>query len=176
MTGIEFRNHQSEARALLTKKMHEKYPKLFQPCECRFYGRNNVADISIWKGWFPLLDRTLDSMQQHVDQHNKYCESRGEATIPQPVIFDIKEKFALMRIYIRPSNEFINGLVDAAETESGCICEYCGSNQEVGRQVTGWMKTICKSCNHLLVGPEMNEEFVAFSAGEFYLPHTVPIV
>ena len=97
------------------------------------YGYNSYVasenDIkrSVGKGWSTLLDRVFDKLP-----------------IGTP-IYDVKEKWGGLRIYVGGVTEEINNFISDIETESCSICEFCG---ESGKQVRlgGWVKTICPEC------------------------------
>ena len=65
----------------------------------------------------------------------------------------VKEKFGTLRFYYSGGNEFINGIVSHAEFLSGCICEKCGTTQNVGTTTGSWITTICKNC-YQIIHPE----------------------
>ena len=61
------------------------------------------------------------------------------------IIFDIKDKFATLRIY-GTFNEKIHKLIEDCEKECLKSCEVCGSQEEVEVQDNGWWTRYCKQC------------------------------
>lgn len=65
-------------------------------------------------------------------------------------IFQVKEKFGGLRIYIKDHDEMsdeLENMIAEAESKSLKTCEECGgSGSLVG--VGGWIKTLCPSCHH----------------------------
>ena len=67
-------------------------------------------------------------------------------TSPVIRIVQIKEKFGGLRIHIKGSDEFINGVTSLAQSLAYKICENCGTNQDVITNKKGWHKTYCAKC------------------------------
>jgi translation initiation factor 1 (eIF-1/SUI1) len=67
-------------------------------------------------------------------------------TSPVIRIVQIKEKFGGLRIHIKGSDEFINGVTSLAQSLAYKICENCGTNQDVITNKKGWYKTYCAKC------------------------------
>ena len=126
----------------LQEKLFKKYPKIFaqrnlppnKTCMC--FG------IETGNGWYHLIDNLCSCIQFHID-HNDY--SQIQAT-------QVKEKFGGLRFYntivgdyILGKHEYIQGMIDFAESLSSETCETCGSTKEVS-QTEGWVRTICKKC------------------------------
>jgi hypothetical protein len=72
--------------------------------------------------------------------------------IPQVVATQVKEKFGTLRFYYEGGDDYIQGLVDMAESMSAVTCEECGvpGKQRGG----GWILTSCdkhaeENKNHL---------------------------
>ena len=85
----------------------EKFPGLL----AEHYG-----GICTGPGCWPLIESTLDSIQKRKLAENLKTE-----------VVQIKEKFGLLRIYCRNSDEHIDTvLVHNAEVRSSRICEACG--------------------------------------------------
>lgn len=117
----------------LTKKLQEKYPTFFRdlygdPAKtCMAFG------IECSDGWYNLIE--------------KVCEDIAATNPPEEFRFaQIKEKFGELRIYADHGTEAIYKLLDAAERESGKVCESCGSRENVTTVGPGWIRTLCQSC------------------------------
>jgi hypothetical protein len=90
-------------------------------------------------GWNSLIDNIIKEIL-------KYNADKTEDTMIH--ISTIKEKFGGLRIYITPSIDYIEDLIDKAEDESYRTCEECGSTTAVSTNTDGWKKTLCNSCRN----------------------------
>jgi hypothetical protein len=86
-------------------------------------------------GWGTLLYRLSHAISTHA------CAVGLDVSVTL-----IKEKFGMLRVYVEGGDDEIDRLIDAAEAESGTICEVCG---EPGtRDTKGWCTTRCDACRH----------------------------
>lgn len=106
------------------KEIVENYPNLFLK-----------PRISINKGWIPLVTELLDAIEWRL-------KFTGEKT----KIVQIKQKFGGLRVWVEPSDDFIKGMVHLTEAMSYNICEYCGTNENLGRTQEGYIATCCRKC------------------------------
>ena len=119
--------------------MKTKYPEL-----CK-----NVA-YEIGPGWYGLVAKLIGLIHNHVKSNNCYRErlqKRNDHNVPvpeymeYPQIVQIKEKFGALRFYCDGGDQYINGVIDMAESMSTSICEQCG---DVGHtRGGGWLVTLC---------------------------------
>ena len=58
----------------------------------------------------------------------------------------IKEKFGGLRFYVSGATEEQWSRIDQADRDSYCVCEVCGSRENV-KTTGGWLKTYCDTCN-----------------------------
>ena len=121
-----------------------KYPKIFvnrygdmKETSMMFGFQNN-------DGWFWLIDQLCDSIQSYIDNHNSYCKEENK--IQQLVATSVKEKFGILSFNYYNGDNHIDGMVRIAENMSMNICEFCGSNHNVGR-TNGWIYTVCYNCH-----------------------------
>lgn len=126
-----------------TKKLFEKYPKIF-PKEKRDLGPMHTLmcfGFECGDGWYKVIDDLCFTIQQYVD-------STG-ATQPEAV--QVKEKFGTLRFYVDKANSEIYEMIDRAEQESGYTCEKCG---QPGKEIviSGWIETRCKKCYEKEIG------------------------
>ena len=97
-----------------------------------------------------------------------YCDMKDMMeleVIPQVVALQVKSKFSSLRFYYYGGDEEIRGMVSLAESLSYKICEECGRMDEnVGRNVHGWITTSCKDHAENVEDFEVNSEiFEIFS-------------
>ena len=110
-----------------TKRMEEKYPKMFsQP-----YG-----GFAIGEGWWPIIESLCSNIQHYINWKNKESE-----VVPQVVVAQIKEKFGGLRFYYEGGDDRIHGMVSMAESWADKSCETCGTPGTSGGK--GWIKTLC---------------------------------
>ena len=88
-------------------------------------------------GWFTLLKNVCACIASHIKHGGwKYEEPYR--------FFQIKEKYAGLRIYDNGHDEFISGVICMAESLSYVTCEACGNPGRVCCSQGGyWLKTLC---------------------------------
>lgn len=117
------------------KYLFETYASLFNLKETAMYPIA-MFGIECGDGWFKLLDMLMRSIQSHIEC-NKDC--------PPVRVHQIKEKFGGLRFYYDGGDDIVHGMTTFAENLSYCICETCGSSENV-KQTKGWISTICDKC------------------------------
>lgn len=122
-------------RKELEDKLIDKYPELFEdkdkpPTESLMCYGCECDD-----GWFDILNGMCRQIYQHI---NSKKENRPSYRFTQ-----IKEKFAGLRVYGIGSDDYIDGVVDMAESISYHTCEVCGDK---GFTMSSgfWLKTLCE--------------------------------
>lgn len=108
-------------------ELQEKYKQYLQSC----------LDLSPLNGWYELIDELLRLIDNHLIHDPKLKEIFR--------IIQVKSKFGGVRIYVDNSDEYIDGIIDMAESMSFHICEGCG-NKGSGININGWYTTCCKDC------------------------------
>ena len=117
----------------LTKQLAKKYPKLFHyylnPSRTRY---PIGLGLECGEGWYQIIDEALEKLSK----------------IDEVVLFQIKEKFGGLRIYVgdKPSehNKEIGDIIHAAEEKAWKTCEYCGKPGKT--KGGGWILTLCDEC------------------------------
>ena len=132
----------------------EAYPRIFIERSKTVYESCMGRGLECGNGWMPLIDSLCHQIQEHIDGHNEYAKQRKEATIPQFVALQIKEKFGSLRVYYSGGDEYCKGLVDMAATWSWNTCEICGKGgkRHVGH-TAGWVGSICDECSTKIKRP-----------------------
>jgi hypothetical protein len=125
----------------LDKILVEKYPKLFRDRNGDMMKTAMCWGFEHGDGWFWILDNLCDSIQNYIDQNNKWSKEK----VQQVIVTQVKEKFGSLCFYFNGGDSYIDGMVSLAENLSYKTCEFCGSMKEVGRTM-GWISTICKEC------------------------------
>lgn len=93
--------------------------------------------IECGKGWHELLKPIFKYIE-------KYNEGKDEEHRME--IFQIKEKFGGLCVYLNFYNDEVQKLIDIAEEEASNTCELCGSKENVGMAYEGWLTTECHNC------------------------------
>lgn len=122
-------------REELEQKLVSKFPELFAdkdkpPTESLMSFGCECAD-----GWFDILYGLCGVISQHIKNgHWKHEEPYR--------FFQIKEKYAGLRVYDNGHDEYIAGAIAMAETLSYRTCELCGAP---GRVCSAgiWLRTLC---------------------------------
>lgn len=90
-------------------------------------------------GWYGLVYPIIFD----IEEYNKTHPDKSQ----QIEIFQIKEKFGGLRIYLDNAPEYVKEKVRKAEELSKKICEVCGSPIDVVTySKNGWIRTRCKDC------------------------------
>lgn len=90
--------------------------------------------IECGNGWKPLLKPIFD----YIEEYNKSHEDKI-------TIFQIKEKFGGLRVYVDGATLELHNLIENAEYLAEDTCEICGSTKNVGKKA-GWITTCCIEC------------------------------
>ena len=64
------------------------------------------------------------------------------------LVFQVKEKFGLLRFYPNYYTDEIKKHISAAESLSFKTCEKCGTTNNVKLQTKGWRKVLCDKCSN----------------------------
>jgi hypothetical protein len=110
-----------------TKRMEEKYPKMFS---------EPYGGFCVGEGWWPILQALCSNIQHYLNWKNRQSE-----VVPQVVVAQIKEKFGGLRFYYDGGDEHVRGMVSMAESWASKTCETCGTPGK--SREGGWIKTLC---------------------------------
>lgn len=95
--------------------------------------------IECGDGWKSLYQPIIDWIAD-------YNEKNKDVPDFVPIqIFQIKEKFGQLRIYVSYEPEELSEMIGKAESESEKTCEHCGSKNDVGTTI-GWISHFCRNC------------------------------
>jgi hypothetical protein len=87
----------------------------------------------IGDGWFELVRDALR-------------EIKSKSGDKPPKLFQVKEKWGGLRMYMDPYNDDVADVIRLVERKSGEICEQCGEAGEL-RTDSGWWMTLCDEHN-----------------------------
>jgi hypothetical protein len=93
------------------------------------------------RGWVRIVTRWLEKVKMRCD----------EKELSYPDVFQIKQKFAQLRLYYRDLNKdgCIQSYIAAAHTEADASCERCGNSCQP-QTIGGWSSNLCCWCAHQL--------------------------
>lgn len=122
-----------------------RYPRLFA-------NRHDLSGRSSFHwgfehddGWFLIIAGLSSKLQSAADA----------GRIPQPVVTQVKQKFAELRFYVSARHPEISALVEAARQRSAITCEICGAPGS--RRASNGVKTLCD--DHFVSG--LNQQAIA---------------
>ena len=113
--------------------------------------------INRWPAWFDVEGNICATLMPRGFQHGdgwfdlvwKMCEDLEplvpgrEATSAAPFqVFEVKEKFGSLRVYVGRANKAIQRRIEEAGSESKRTCEICGK-AGFQRNNGGWINTRC---------------------------------
>lgn len=114
-----------------------KYPDLFRDKDRPPTESLMVFGCECDDGWFNILNNVCAVIAEHIKHGGWKYEDPYR-------FFQIKEKYAGLRIYDNGHDDYIAGVIRMAETMSYVTCEVCGSpGQSCCSQTGYWLKTLC---------------------------------
>ncbi len=109
-------------KAELEALLCERYPLIFAERNLLTTQIRMYWGIACSDGWFDLIDTLCNCLQK----------STGSNGAPQVVAVQVKEKFGVLRFYVRPgASEYQRGIISMAEAMSAHLCEQCGKPGQV---------------------------------------------
>lgn len=126
-----------------------RYPKIFR----KDFG------FECDDGWVNIIDNTCHLIQSHINNqrsqkaralrkvrtgetlHQWDREWLAKYPCRQVVFTQMKEKFGMLRAYHDGGDDYVFGVVDAAEEMSSFTCEVCGNLGTMNS--SGWIKCLC---------------------------------
>ena len=126
----------------LQNKLFEKYPTIFRQKDLDRTITAMCYGICCGDGWFDLIDEMCGNIQNRMENVNRGKDDNDhlicEAT-------QVKEKWGGLRFYVQGSDDYIDGVIDLAESMSYRICSHCGS-PSTPQKNRGWIYTMCDQC------------------------------
>lgn len=96
--------------------------------------------FAIGDGWEPLLRKVMAEIESE-----RLRLPPAEAD--RVKLFQVKEKWGGLRVYLSEANDTMSEALDRIERESFGVCERCGATgDDVFPQGGGWVKTLCPKC------------------------------
>ena len=93
------------------------------------------------KGWLKAFGyQMLEEIREDCIEHDY---------LDKLIVFQIKEKFGGLRVYVNFHIKELDELIDKAEQKSFSVCEKCGSEENVTTKPNrpyGWILTLCDNC------------------------------
>jgi len=118
-------------RKELEGKLIEKYPEIFCQKSLPMSQTAMCWGIETGNGWFGLISALCSCIDNHVKNRPALAVEAVQ----------VKEKYGGLRFYINGGDDFVEGLIEMAETMSYRICDVCGAPGK--RSGRGWITTRC---------------------------------
>ena len=128
----------------LQNKLFEKYPSIFRQKDLSPQETAMCWGIACGDGWYTLIDELCNSIENRLRNVNRGIPE-DEYIVCEAV--QVKEKFGGLCFYIFGGDDYINGLIDLAESMSYRICVKC-SNQSITQKNRRGIHTLCESCKN----------------------------
>ena len=93
--------------------------------------------VECGKGWYKLIEPIFE----YIKNYNK--DKKDNEKI---VVLQVKEKWGELCIYTNFGTNELHDMMLEAEEKSLSVCEDCGSENDVGMRMNGWMTTMCLDC------------------------------
>ena len=93
--------------------------------------------VECHKGWFELLKPIFSYVQEYNKDKNEEEQIK---------FLQIKEKWGSLDIYTNFSTFKLTKLIEEAEEKADHTCEECGSTENIGVRLNGWVTTMCFEC------------------------------
>lgn len=118
-------------------ELASKYPALFSGKDLPLNKSLMAFGCECGDGWFNILSNMCHCIAEHI--------KHGGWKFEQPYqFFQIKEKFAGLRVYDNGHDDYIAGVIRMAESMSYETCEICGNVGRVCCSQKGyWLRTLC---------------------------------
>jgi hypothetical protein len=115
----------------LQEILFNRYPELYRPREgdpLAMFG------LQIPDGWFDLADQLSADIMAYVERTG----------IPTPVVFQMKEKFGMLLVYLDESNDDLEQMIVQAVGRSKNLCEECGAEGILYERNRSWLHVFCE--------------------------------
>jgi len=127
----------------LQNKLFESYPKIFRQKDLDKTVTAMCYGIGCGDGWYSLIDTMCGNIKNQMDNVNR--NKPGDKHLICEAT-QVKEKFGGLRFYVQGSDDFIDGIIDLAESMSYRICSQCGNASTPNEKKRGWIYTLCNNC------------------------------
>jgi hypothetical protein len=103
--------------------------------------------MRVWKTIKHYTIRKINTVLEFISPviHNRVkckCQTHEHA---HPCALQVKQKFGILRFYMRGGSPEMNELINEADRKSLTICEGCGNPGKI-RQDT-WISVLCDECD-----------------------------
>jgi len=127
-----------EMRKELDEKLVKEFPLLFKDRHASEMKTAMCWGFDCGDGWYFLIHHLCSTIQGRID-------SNPHMKLPQPTVFQVKEKFGSLRFYVDFADDETRGMIWLAEHMSAYICEKCGKEGRIIYE-RGWYRCRCYSC------------------------------
>ncbi len=106
----------------------------------------------MWPRWIPLFIKRwihyLATGNSVVRVKSRLWNKIRNRLTNGQIIFDIKDKFATLRIY-GSFNDICDKIIEEAEKRCDKTCEKCGSTSNIETVNLGWVFNLCPDCTEV---------------------------
>ena len=127
----------------LQEELFKNYPAIFRQKDLNKKITAMCYGIACGDGWYTLIDTMCGNIKNQMDNANR---NKPEAEHIICEATQVKEKWGGLRFYVQGSNDYIDGIIDLAESMSYLICSKCG-NKTTPQKKRGWIYTLCDNCS-----------------------------
>ena len=127
----------------LQDKLFKKYPALFRQKDLSPQDTAMCWGISCGDGWYDLLEALCGNIDNRLQNVNRNKPDNEKLTCEA---VQVKEKFGGLCFYICGGDDYIDGLIDMAESMSYRLCTLCGNRMVENSNSRGWIYTVCDPC------------------------------
>lgn len=128
----------------LQNELFEKYPTIFRQKDLSNQETAMCYGLACGDGWYTLIDEMCGNIKNRMENFNRNKPKEQHLVCEAT---QVKEKFGGLRFYVQGSDDFIDGIIDLAESMSYRICSQCG-NQSTPQKKRGWVYTLCENCQN----------------------------
>jgi hypothetical protein len=128
----------------LQEKLFNDYPGIFRQRGLDKTVTAMCYGIACGDGWYTLIDTMCGNIKNQMENVNRN-KPKEEHIVCEAT--QVKEKWGGLRFYVQGSDNFIDGIIDLAESMSYRICSECG-NQSAAQKRRGWIYTLCDNCSN----------------------------
>ena len=123
-------------------KIITDFPKLFKNID-NLQASLMAFGFECGDGWYNLIYDTTKRIYE-------LASAAGIIDEEWLYVVQVKEKFGGLRYYLAGgAPEYIQKVIEEAESRSYQICEYCGAEENVEIDETQyWMRSLCQVCNN----------------------------
>lgn len=131
-------------RVIVKRELAEE---IYLECPLIFRGDNGGRDRKLMKfefdcgdGWFWIIK----ALSLEIERIAQKLMEAGVEEDSLPLVSRVKEKYAMLRFYVRNTTDEIENFIHQAQAESFVTCERCGKPGEIEGET--YFRVLCDAC------------------------------